>query len=88
MCFATCNEPPNPVTNAWCTNQNADTIKVNWSDPGDPDGSVVDYGVIATNDLLEGNTEEGKSRLYYSTPTLPLLAVLGMKEDFKELYME
>jgi hypothetical protein len=50
-------------------------------------GMMRDW-VLATNDLLEGNTEEGKSRFYYSTPTLPLLAVLGMKEDFKELYME
>ena len=50
-------------------------------------GMMRDW-VLATNDLLSGNEKEGKSRLYYSTPTLPLLAVLGMKEDFKELYME
>ena len=50
-------------------------------------GMMRDW-VLATNDLFSGNEKEGKSRLYYSTPTLPLLAVLGMKEDFKELYME
>ena len=50
-------------------------------------GMVRDW-VLATEDLLSGNTEDGKSKLYYSTPSLPLLKVMGMDQDFKELYMK
>ena len=50
-------------------------------------GMVRDW-VLATQDLLNGESEEGRKRLYYSTPSLPLLKITGMDQDFKELYMK
>jgi hypothetical protein len=50
-------------------------------------GMVRDW-VLATQDMLNGESEEARKRAYYATPSLPLLKVMGLDQDVKELYMK
>ena len=44
--------------------------------------------VLAVDEMLSGDVDKGKSRFFYNTPSLPLLALLGLNEDSKELWLK
>lgn len=50
-------------------------------------GMVRDW-VLATQDILNGDSEEGRQKLYYASPSFPLLKIMGLDQDVKELYMK
>jgi hypothetical protein len=49
---------------------------------------LVREWVLATQELMDGYTDDGKERLYYNAPSLPFLSLTGLNEDVKELWMK
>jgi hypothetical protein len=56
-----------------------------WDAAGAGPGMVREW-YMATNDMLDGYTKDGKSKFYYNTPSLPLLKLVGLNEDMRDFW--